>query len=135
MITYRTGNTLDLDAVVDVYRDCTLGAHRPVEDRAAMEAMLRGANLVVTAWDDERLVGIARSLSDFVFCTYLSDLAVRTAYQRQGIGRELMRRTQKEGKTATIFLFAAAEAEPYYPHVGFSPGSGWVLTRMQRVRR
>jgi predicted N-acetyltransferase YhbS len=134
MISYRTGNDVDLDAVIDVYRDSTLGERRPVDDRDAMGRMLAGANLVVTAWDGDRLVGVSRSLSDFTFCTYLSDLAVRRAYQRQGIGKELMRRTQKEGKTATVFLFAAPAAEPYYPHVGFTAGSGWMLTRMQRVR-
>jgi predicted N-acetyltransferase YhbS len=134
MITYRTGNDLDLDTVIDVYRDSTLGERRPVDDRETMRKMLEGANLVVTAWDENTLVGIARSLSDFAFCTYLSDIAVRLAYQRKGIGRELMRLTQKEGKTATVFLFAAPAAESYYPHVGFTAGSGWYLTRMQRVR-
>lgn len=133
MITYHVGNDLDLDAVIDVYRDSTLGERRPVDDREAMGRMLAGANLVVSAWDGERMVGVSRSLSDFTFCTYLSDLAVRVAYQRRGIGKELMRRTQKEGKSATIFLFAAPAAEPYYPHVGFTQGSGWMLTRMQRV--
>jgi predicted N-acetyltransferase YhbS len=135
MISYLTGNALDLDAVIDVYRDSTLGERRPVDDRETMRKMLEGANLVVTAWDADRLVGIARSLSDFAYCTYLSDIAVRLAYQRKGIGRELMRLTQKEGKTATIFLFAAPAAQTYYPHVGFSAGSGWMLTRMQRVTR
>ncbi len=135
MITYRTGNALDLDSVIDVYRDSTLGKRRPVDDRETMRSMIERANLVITAWDEDQLVGIARSLSDFTFCTYLSDIAVRLAYQRQGIGRELMRLTQKEGKTATIFLFAAPAAETYYPHVGFSAGSGWYLTRMQRVQR
>lgn len=134
MITYRTGNDLDLDVVIDVYRDSTLGARRPVDDRDVMAKMVAGANLVVTAWDGERMVGVARSLSDFAFATYLADLAVRLAYQKQGIGRELIRRTQKEGKSATIFLFSAPAAEPYYPHIGFTQGSGWMLTRMQRVR-
>ena len=134
MISYRTGNDLDLDAVIDVYRDSTLGERRPVDDREVMGKMLAAANLVVSAWDGERLVGIARSLSDFAFCTYLSDLAVRLSYQRQGIGRELVKLTQKEGKSATIFLFSAPAAKPYYPHIGFSEGSGWMLTRMQRVR-
>jgi GNAT superfamily N-acetyltransferase len=133
MISYRSGNDLDLDAVIDVYRDSTLGERRPVDDREVMGRMLAGANLVVSAWDAERLVGIARSLSDFAFCTYLSDLAVRRSHQRQGIGRELVRRTQKEGKSATVFLFAAPAAESYYPHIGFSQGSGWMLTRMHRV--
>ena len=133
-ISYRTGNDLDLDALIDVYRDSTLGERRPVDDRETMGKMLSGANLVVSAWDGDRMIGVARSLTDFAFATYLADIAVRLAYQRQGIGRELVKRTQKEGKTATIFLFAAPAAVPYYPHIGFTEGSGWMLTRMQRVR-
>ena len=133
-IQYRVGNDVDLDAFIDVYRDSTLGERRPVDDRARMEQMLRAANLVVTAWDGDRLVGISRSLSDFAFATYLSDLAVRRAYQRKGIGKELMRRTQQAGGRATIFLFSAPAAVAYYPHVGFREGSGWMLKGDDPIR-
>ena len=134
MISYRLGNDVDLDACIDVYRSSTLGEHRPVDDREVMRAMFAAANLVVSAWDGDRLVGVARSLTDFVFCTYLSDLAVRLEYQRQGIGKELIRRTQKAGKSATIFLFAAPAAVAYYERLGLTPGSGWLMTPMKRLR-
>lgn len=134
-IDYRSGkDDLKLGDVIELLRASTLGLRRPVDDRPRMQAMLDHANLVVTAWDGQRLVGIARSLSDFAFCTYLSDLAVHLDYQRRGIGKELMRRTQAEGGRATVFLFAAPAAVDYYPHVGMSPGSGWVLTENQRIR-
>ena len=133
-LRYRLGNDLDLDEMIDVYRDSTLGLRRPVDDRERMKQMLERANLVVSAWDGERLIGVSRSLSDFCFCTYLSDLAVRLAYQRQGIGRELMRRTQEAGGRATVFLFAAPAAEAYYPHVGFRGGSGWILDETHKLR-
>jgi GNAT superfamily N-acetyltransferase len=120
MISYRTGNILDLDAVIDLYRASTLGQRRPIDDRARMELMLRNANLVISAWDQDLLVGISRSLSDFTYVTYLSDLAVRESHQRQGIGRELIRRTQDASAPATIILLAAPAAEQYYPHIGFS---------------
>ena len=100
-----------------------------------MAAMLARANLVVSAWDGPDLVGIARSLSDYCYATYLSDLAVHRDYQRQGIGRELVHRTQEAGAPATIFLFAAPDAVSYYPHLRFSTGSGWMLTHDQKVRR
>ena len=93
MITYTTGNDLDLDAVIDLYRASTLGERRPVDDRKRMAAMLKNASLVVAAWDKVLLVGIARALSDFCYITYLSDLAVRVSHQKKGIGRELIRRT------------------------------------------
>lgn len=119
-IEYRLGNALDLEAVIELYRASTLGARRPVEDRQRMATMLAQANLVVTAWDGELLVGVARSLSDFAYCTYLSDLAVRVSHQRRGIGRELIRRTRAAGGAAQIILLAAPQAVDYYPRVGFT---------------
>ena len=136
MIRYRSGNDLDLDAVVELYRASTLGERRPVDDRERMAAMLRHANLVVTAWDGELLVGISRALSDFSFITYLSDLAVRASHQKHGIGKELIRRTQAlAGKHAKLLLLAAPAAETYYPHVGFTHHpQAWMLGPDEPVR-
>lgn len=129
MITYRTGNNLDLDQVIELYRASTLGERRPVDDRERMAEMLRNANLVVTAWDGDLLVGISRSLSDFAYVTYLSDLAVRVSHQNQGIGKELIRITQrKSGSGAYIVLLAAPKAVGYYPKIGFAQHpSAWLL--------
>jgi predicted N-acetyltransferase YhbS len=128
MITYRTGTDLDLEAVIDLYRASTLGDRRPVEDRGRMALMLGNANLVVTAWEGELLVGIARSVSDFSYATYLSDLAVRVSHQRHGIGRELIRRTRELGGQASIILLSAPKAVDYYPRIGFShhPQAWWL---------
>ena len=120
MITYKVGNDLDLDEVLDLYRASTLGERRPIGDRERMANMIRHANLVITAWEETLLVGISRSLSDFSFNTYLADLAVRKSHQRFGIGRELIRRTQQAGGQATIVLLSAPAAESYYPHIGFT---------------
>jgi predicted N-acetyltransferase YhbS len=129
MIHYQTGNDLDLDAVIELYRASTLGERRPIDDRARMAVMLKNANLVVTAWDGKLLVGVARAISDFSYVTYLSDLAVRVSHQRRGVGKELMRRTQLAGGPKTIvLLLAAPAAEKYYPHVGFTHHpQAWVL--------
>lgn len=118
-ISYRTGNDLDLDTVIELYRASTLGERRPVEDRERMAAMLRHANLVITAWDGDRLAGISRALTDWRYVTYLSDLAVRLSHQKNGIGRELVRRTQAAAPEAMVILLAAPAAEKYYPHIGF----------------
>lgn len=127
MIEYRAGHALDLDAVIELYRASTLGERRPVDDPPRMASMLRHANLVLTAWDGPLIVGIARALSDFSFATYLSDLAVRASHQRQGIGRELIRRVGEAGGKAKIVLLAAPKAVDYYPHVGFEKHpSAWV---------
>ena len=121
MITYTTGNDLALDAVIELYRASTLGARRPIDDRERMAAMIRNANLVVTAWDGDLLVGISRALSDYCYVTYVSDLAVRVSHQKRGIGKELIRRTQTAGgPQALLLLLAAPAAEAYYPHIGFT---------------
>ena len=130
MIAYRTGNDLDLEAVIELYRASTLGERRPVDDRERMRRMLQNANLTVTAWDGDLLVGIARSLSDLSYATYLSDLAVRASHQKQGIGRELIRRTQQLGGQATVVLLSAPQAVEYYPRIGMKPHpSAWTLQR------
>lgn len=135
MISYRTGNDLNLDATIELYRASTLGERRPLGDRERMAAMLRNANLVITAWDGALLVGIARSLSDFSFATYLSDLAVRISHQRSGIGKELMRRTQQAAPQAVVILLAAPAAVDYYLHVGFTQHpSAWILKPGEFVR-
>jgi GNAT superfamily N-acetyltransferase len=136
MINYKTGNDLELDAVIELYRASTLGERRPVDDRERMAAMVRNANLVITAWDESLLVGIARSLTDFCYVTYLSDLAVRVSHQRRGIGKELIRRTQSAtGPQTLLLLLAAPAAESYYPHIGFSHHpQAWMLTPGQSCR-
>ena len=135
IISYRTGNDLDLDAVIELYRASTLGERRPVDDCERMAAMLRNANLVITAWDRDLLVGIARSVTDFSYATYLSDLAVRESHQRRGIGRELIRRTQQAGGRAQIILLSAPKAVHYYPHIGLKQHpSAWTLGPDEVVR-
>jgi predicted N-acetyltransferase YhbS len=126
---------LELDQVIELYRASTLGARRPVDDRDRMRTMLHNANLIVTAWDGDLLVGIARSLTDFSFCTYLSDLAVRQTHQRGGIGRELVRRTQQAGGQATVILLSAPAAVDYYPRIGLTQHpSAWMLAPDKQVR-
>jgi GNAT superfamily N-acetyltransferase len=128
-IVYRYGNELDLDEMLDVYRDSTLGERRPIDDRGIAADMLRHANLVVTAWDRDRLVGIARTLTDFTYVGYLADLAVRRSHQRRGIGLRLIEKTRERlGPRSMLVLLAAPAAKEYYPHLGFKPhDSAWTL--------
>jgi GNAT superfamily N-acetyltransferase len=128
MITYRIGNDLDLEQVRDLYVASTLGQRRPIDERSRFGGMMENANLVVTAWEGDLLVGIARSLSDFAYVTYLADLAVRQSHQKRGIGVELIRRTREAAPQAMIALFAAPAAEGYYPRIGFTQRpQGWIL--------
>ncbi|MGH8872461.1 MAG: GNAT family N-acetyltransferase [Acidimicrobiia bacterium] len=128
MITYRTGNDIDLDEMIELYVDSTLGERRPVQDRQRMARMLEEANLVITAWDEDLMVGISRSVTDWVYCTYLSDLAVRADYQGQGIGKELVRLTRDATPQASVILLAAPQAVDYYPKIGMTRhDSAWML--------
>ncbi len=112
----------------DVLKRSTLGERRPVDDAGRIAGMLQHANLLCTAWDGPKLVGVARSVTDFVFCCYLSDLAVDAAYQRRGIGAELIRCTQQQlHPEAKLILLAAPAAEQYYPHIGMTAHrSAWM---------
>ena len=135
-IHYQHSGQITETAFVDLLRRSTLAERRPIDDPACVEAMLRHANLLCTAWDDSTLVGVARSLTDFEYCCYLSDLAVDQKYQRTGIGKALIRLTQSRlGEKAKIILLAAPKAEDYYRRIGFKPHqSAWILSARGELR-
>lgn len=120
MITYQTENDLSALEFKELLINSTLGERRPIEDLVRVEAMVKNANLIITARDGNKLVGVARSVTDFVYCTYLSDLAVDLDYQKQGIGKELIRLTKQATPQATTILLAAPKAVDYYPHIGMT---------------
>lgn len=135
MLRYSTEATISVEQFISVLQRSTLGARRPLHDRECLTGMLQHSNLLATCWDGEVLVGVARSVTDFHYCCYLSDLAVDTAYQKQGIGRLLIDHTQgRLGPQAKIILLSAPAAVDYYPHIGFERHpSAWVLAREKRV--
>ncbi len=128
-ISYRLGNDFDIDAVVALYRESSLGERRPVDNRTVMESMIRTANLTVTAWDKTKLIGISRTLTDFAYVAYLADLAVHLDYQKMGIGSELVSRTRAALKpTCLLTLLAAPKANEFYPKIGFEHHPrAWVI--------
>jgi|SRR5713226_1969126 len=128
-VTFKYGNDLDLDQVVELYHASTLGERRPIDDRRIMSDMIRYANLVVTAWDGDLLIGISRTLTDFTYVGYLSDLAVRQSHQRKGIGLKLIEKTrEKMGPRSMLVLLAAPKAVDYYPKIGFTRHeNAWTL--------
>ena len=134
-ITYRIGNDLDPDDVIELFKSTALGVRRPVDDRDAIGAMIRHGNLTVSAWDGPLMVGLARGMTDFVFVAYVADLAVRDSHQRLGIGRELIRLTRSQvGPAASLVLVAAPSAMDYYPQLGFTQHpSAWTLAAQDRL--
>ena len=120
-ITYQLEPNLSTGDFIDVLVRSTLAERRPVSNPAIMEAMLRNADVIVTARSEGKVIGVSRALTDFAFCTYLSDLAVDEEFQGQGIGRELIRRTHEAaGLGTTLILLAAPKARTYYPHIGMT---------------
>jgi predicted N-acetyltransferase YhbS len=118
MIEYKIENNLSVEEFRTVLVNSTLGQRRPVDDPYKLQKMLEHGNLVITARENNVLIGVSRSLTDFVFCTYLSDLAVDKSYQKQGIGRELIRLTKLASPEAKLILLAAPAATGYYPKIG-----------------
>lgn len=113
----------------------SLGARRPLEHPATLQGMLDNANLLITAWQGETLVGVARSVTDFCFCCYLSDLAVAESVQGQGIGKALVRETFLQLQPGCkLILLAAPQAVAYYPKLGFSQHpSAWVMSSLDEL--
>ena len=118
-ITYRSDVKITEQEFIDLLKRSTLAQRRPIDDPAKISRMLQHGNVLVTAWHDAKLVGVSRALSDFSFCTYLSDLAVDEAYQHQGIGKKLVYLTHETaGHDTTLILLAAPAAVNYYPKIG-----------------
>ena len=117
-IVYAVERALTAAEFVDVLRRSGLAERRPVDEPDRIAKMLEHANLLVTARDGRKLIGVARSLSDFAYCTYLSDLAVDGDYQKQGIGKALIDKTREAVGESMVLLLSAPKAMSYYPHIG-----------------
>ena len=128
-IDYQLEPSLSAVEFLSVLLRSTLAERRPVDDRERIALMLRNADVIVTARSGQLLVGVSRAITDFSFCTYLSDLAVDVQFQKQGIGRELISRTHATaGRVTRLVLLAAPKARSYYPHIGMLPhDSCWML--------
>ena len=109
----------------------TLAERRPAGDLGRLDKMLRNADIILTARSENRLIGVARAITDFAYCCYLSDLAVSRDHQRQGVGKRLIAETRaRAGEQATLILVAAPAAEAYYPRIGMQHmKSCWAIPR------
>lgn len=130
-IEYATEPDLSSTEFIDVLNRSGLGVRRPVDQPERIAKMIQYASLVITARIDGRLVGIARSVCDFSYCCYLSDLAVDSALHSKGIGKRLIEITQElAGDESMVLLLEAPMAQGYYEHVGFAHApNAWMLPR------
>ena len=130
-IEYRHGCPLDSVEVARVF-DAS-GINRPTADLPRIARMFAAPSLVISAWHGGHLVGVSRSLTDYCYCCYMSDLAVDRAFQGKGIGRELIRRTQGIiGDEVSLILWSAPGAKSYYPSVGFQQVENAFVIRRKR---
>ncbi|MFA7445505.1 MAG: GNAT family N-acetyltransferase [Flavobacteriaceae bacterium] len=117
-IKYSFDKRPDADRIIELYDNA--GLPRPTNDRERIQKMFDNSNLIVTAWDNDLLVGVSRSITDWVWACYLSDLAVRQEYKKVGIGRQLINLTkEKVGEQSMVLLLSVPTAMEYYPKVGF----------------
>jgi predicted N-acetyltransferase YhbS len=133
-VTYILEPDLAPEGFIDVLVGSTLAERRPVNDLDTIRAMRKNPDVILTARIDRLLVAVSRAITDFAYCTYLSDLAVDQQHQRQGIGRERIRRTHEAaGLHTTLILLAAPKVQAYYPHVGMTKHECcWVIPRQPR---
>lgn|SRR5690606_11723124 len=129
VISFKVNHPITTDQFIELLESSSLGERRPIHDRECMEGMISNSNLTVSAWDDSLLVGIARSVTDFHYACYLSDLAVHKDYQRSGIGKRLQSLTQEQlGPRCKLILIAAPQANSYYGRLGYTRNERcWVL--------
>ena len=128
-ITYKIGLSPTIEEIIDVYNSSTI--KRPTDDPKRISKMYAHSNLIVSAWHENKLIGIARSLTDFCYCCYLSDLAVKKEYQKKGVGKKLIELTKEQiGEQTALILISAPTASEYYPKVGFQKiENGFIIKR------
>ncbi|MBO0959711.1 GNAT family N-acetyltransferase [Neobacillus sp. MM2021_6] len=128
-IDFRIGTAVTAEELSDVFERS--GIRRPVDDLPRLQRMIEHSDLLITAWDEQTLVGVARAVTDFSYCCYLSDLAVNKDYQKKGIGKELVRLVQEQiGEEVTLLLLSAPTAMEYYPQIGFNKvENGFIMPR------
>ena len=134
-IEYKINELITGEQFHDLLVNSTLAERRPIDDHECLNGMISNSNLVVTAWDNKRLVGIARSITDFHYACYLSDLAVDKQYQHSGIGKKLQVLTQAQlNNRCKLILISAPDANSYYEKIGFTNNERcWVLERTEII--
>lgn len=140
-VTYQINSAITPEQFTDVLSKSSLSASRPLDNYYVIKGMLDNADLLVTAWVNEeheeavnnsesnkKLIGVARCVTDFSYCCYLSDIAVDEAYQKQGIGKSMIKKIEQQlPPSCKIILLSAPQASEYYPKIGFTKHeSAWV---------
>ena len=134
-IEYKLNQNITVEEFIEVLKNSTLGERRPIDELETIKGMIENSNLIVTALIDNKIIGIARAVTDFNYCCYLSDLAVDEQYQKNGIGKQLISKVQEQlNDKCKIILLSAPDAKEYYPKIGFTQhNSAWTLQRDKKL--
>lgn len=131
MITYKLGQEITAPQLIELFRSS--GIKRPLDQPERINNMIKHCDILYTAWDNDTLVGVARAISDFSYCCYLSDLAVAKSHQQQGIGEALIQHVRDQlGDEVSLLLLSAPSAMDYYPKVGFELANNAFLIKRKR---
>ncbi len=116
-IDYSFDKRPTADQIIELYDSS--GLPRPTNDRERIQKMYDSSNLIVTAWYNDILIGVSRSITDWVWSCYLADLAIHPDYKKGGIGKKLVQLTkEKLGDQSMILLLSVPTAMEYYPKIG-----------------
>ncbi len=134
-IEHKINEPITSEQFAELLVKSSLAERRPIHNSECMEGVVKNSNLVVSAWHGDELIGIARSVTDFHYACYLSDLAVDQKYQNSGVGKRLLVLTQEQlNEECKLILVAAPDASSYYEHLGFENNPRcWVLDREQKI--
>ena len=134
-IEYKLSPNITSSEFIEVLKNSTLGERRPIDDLKTIQGMIENADIIVSAIIDNKIIGVARAVTDFNYCCYLSDLAVDKQYQKQGIGKKLISKVQEQlNDKCKIILLSAPDATQYYPKIGFTQhNSAWTLGKQDKL--
>lgn len=130
-IKYELNKDITSREFIEVLKKSTLGERRPIDDIKIIKGMIKNADIIITASNDTEIIGVARAVTDFNYCCYVSDLAVNAQYQKKGIGKKLIQKVQEQlNNKCKIILLSAPDAVEYYPKIGFTKhDSAWTITK------
>lgn len=135
-IEYKVNPTITTDEFIEVLKNSTLGERRPIDDIECIKGMVENADIIITATQNDKIIGVARAVTDFHYCCYLSDLAVDKSCQKSGVGKKLIEIVQAQiGEKCKIILLSAPQAAEYYPKIGFKQHQpAWVIKSTDVLR-
>ena len=130
-IEYKLDKNITPLEFIEVLKKSTLGERRPIDNLETIKGMIENADIIIIATINNKIIGVARAVTDFNYCCYLSDLAVDKQYQKKGIGKKLILKIQEQlNNKCKIILLSAPNAKEYYPRIGFTQhNSAWTITK------